>query len=234
MRLLLFRPLRRLYLVVPSFKPVYFFLLCARESLALREIRLDWVGSCAADLRMDECHGERDLVDWPPVISLAQDGHEGSSVGSDRNFSSSQTKKAAKGAKKQIARQTKNRKRREKQKIRKRESSQIQHGPARDNTGGGVPTNYPLGLSGRTLFSLRRNLKKQKDRMVTHLCPDFDVEDTIRNIRKAQPGGNKDPDFETFNEPTLELVKGEIVTLTDRFVVPMIYLVGCPRADYSY
>ena len=69
---------------------------------------------------MDKCHGERDLVDWPPVISLTEDGHEGNSIGSDHNLSSSQTKKPAKGgAKKQIARQGKNRNRREKQKKKK-------------------------------------------------------------------------------------------------------------------
>jgi len=184
---------------------------------------------------MDECHGERDLVDWPPVISLTQDGHEGNSVGSDHTFSSSQTKKAAKGTKKQIARQVKNRNRRVEQKKKKRELSQIQHGPARDDSmGGGVTTNCPMRLFGRTLFSLRRNLKKQKDRMVTHLCPGFDVEDTIRNIRKAQPGSNKDPDFETFDEPTLELIKGEIVTLTDKFVISMISLIGYSRSNCSY
>ena len=171
---------------------------------------------------MDECHGEWGLVDWPPAIPLTQDGHEGNSVGCDRNFSPSQMKKAVKGAK-QVARKAKNRNRREKQRKKNRELSQVQHGPARDSTGGGVPNNCPLRLSGRTLFSLRRNLKKQKDSMVTHLCPGFDVEDTIRNIRKAQPGGNKDPDFETFNEPTLELVKGEIVTLCDKFVVQAIH-----------
>ena len=168
---------------------------------------------------MDECHGEGDLVDWPPAISLTQDGHEGSSVGSDRNFSSSQTKKAVKGAK-QMARQAKNRNRREQQRKKKRELSQIQHGPARDGTGDDrVRTSYPLKLLGHTLFSLRRNLKRKKDSMVTHLCPDFDLEDTIRNIRKAQPGGNKDPNFETLNEPTLQLVEGEVVTLSDKFVV---------------
>lgn len=172
---------------------------------------------------MDECLGERDLAGWPPVISLAQNGHEGSSLGSDHNLSLSQTKKTAKRVKKQIARQVKNRNRRDKQREKKRELPQLQHGSVRENAGDGAPTNYPLRLSGRTLFSLRRNLKNQKDRMVTHLCPDFDAEDTIRNSRKAQPGDNKDPDFETFNEPTLKLVKGEIVTLTDKFVVSIIY-----------
>ena len=70
--------------------------------------------------------------------------------------------------------------------------------------------------------------------MVTHLCPGFNVEDTIRNIQKAQPRGNKDPDFETFNEPTLELVKGEIVTLSDKSVVSMISSIGYSRANYYY
>ena len=70
--------------------------------------------------------------------------------------------------------------------------------------------------------------------MVTHLCPGFDVEDTIGNIWKAQPGGNTDPDFETFNEPTLELVEGEIVTLSDKSVVFMISLIGYSRANYYY
>ena len=163
-------------------------------------------GGVVQDLGMDECHGERDLVDWPPAISLTQDGHKGNSVGSECNFSPSQIEKAVKGAKKQIARQAKNRNRRDTQRKKKRELPQIQHGPARDSTGDGVPTSHPLRFSGRTLFSLRRNLKKRKDRMVTHLCLGFDVEDTIRNIWKAQPRGNKDPDFETFNKPTLELV----------------------------
>ena len=139
-----------------------------------------------------------------------------------------------KGAKKQLARQARNRNQRDAQRKKKRELPQIQHGPARDSTGDGVPTSHPLRLSGRTLFSLRRNLKKWKDRMVTHLCPGFDVEDMIRNIRKAQTGGNKDPDFETFNEPTLELVKGEIVTLSDKSVVSMISLIGYSGANYYY
>src|SRR5205085_2898020 len=125
---------------------------------------------------------------------LTQDGYEGNSVGSERNFSSSQIEKAVKEAKKQIARQAKNRNRRDAQRKKKRELPQIQHGPTRDSTGDGVPTSHPLRLSRHTLFSLRHNLKKRKDRMVTHLCPGFNVEDTIRNIRKTQPGGNKDPD----------------------------------------
>ena len=49
---------------------------------------------------MDECHRERYLVDRPPAISLTQDGHEGNSVGSERNFSLSQIEKTVEGAKK--------------------------------------------------------------------------------------------------------------------------------------
>ena len=89
-------------------------MLCARSGFT------GW-GGVVQDLRMDECHGERDLVDWPPAISLTQDGHKGNSVGSERNFSSSQIEKAVKGAKKQIARQAKNRNRRDAQRKKKRE-----------------------------------------------------------------------------------------------------------------
>src|SRR5947209_3296333 len=108
---------------------------------------------------MDDCHREQDLMDWPPAISLTQDGHEGNSVGSECNFSSSQIEKAVEGAKKQITRQAKNRNQRDAQRKKKRELPQIQHGPARHSTGDGVPTSHPLRLSGHTLFSLCQNLK---------------------------------------------------------------------------
>ena len=65
---------------------------------------------------------------------------------------------------------------------------------------------------------MRRNFKKQKEGMTTHICPDFDVEETIRNTRKRQPPGNKDPGFEVTNEPTLELIEGEIIALSDKYV----------------
>ena len=60
------------------------------------------------------------------------------------------------------------------------------------------------------------------------------MEDMIWNIWKAQPRGNKDHDFETFNEPTLELVKGEIVILSDKSIVSMMSLIGYSRANNYY
>ena len=104
---------------------------------------------------MDECHGERDLMDWPPVVSLTQDGHERSSEGSGHNSSSSRTKKPENKTEKQIAKQEKNRKRRERQRAKKREPAQIQDGPMQDTMGDAVLANHTLRLSGRTLFSLR-------------------------------------------------------------------------------
>jgi len=202
--------------VVSSLSLVVSVALCD-GNFALCEIRCDQ-GSCA-DGRMDECHGERDLVGRPPTISLTQDDHEASSaVFDDSSFS--QTKKPAKSTEKQNAKQEKNRKRRRGQKAKQRD-------PARaKTTGEPLPINHTLRLSGRTMYSMRRNLKKQISigKMTTQWCPDFDVEDTIRNARKSQPAGNKDAGFEVANEPTLKLVEGDFVTLSDMYV-SMIHLI---------
>lgn len=163
---------------------------------------------------------------WPPVISLTQDIHEGSSVGSDRSFSSSQTKRPANEREKRIAKQEKQRMRRTRRREergRKREPDPIQH--EGDTTGKRVRANHTPRLSSRTLYKLRKNLRARRGRMVTHLCPDFDVEDTIRNTPKSQPAGNRDPAFEITNEPTLKLVEGDLVTLSDKYV-SVIYLIG--------
>ena len=184
----------------------------------MSEIELDQVGSCA-DLRIDECYREPDLMGWPPVISPTQDIHEGSSVGSEDNFSSSQTKMPAKGREKRIAEQEKQRIRRirrREQTSKKQEPAPIQHGGS--TIGTNVHANHTPRLSGRTLYKIRRNLRTRKDGMVTHLCPDFDVENAIRNTPKAQPVGNRHPDFEIANEPTLKLVEGDLVTLSDKYV----------------
>ena len=153
---------------------------------------------------------------WPPITSLTQGSHEGSSVGADNNFSSSQTKEQAEQREKNAARKEKKRKRRVEQKTRKRQRG-------RDTEGKSVPSNPTLKLAGGVLYNFRRNLKNRKGEMVTHLCPDFDLEDTIRNTPKAQPADNHHPDFEIANEPTLKLVEGDLVTLSDKYV-SIIYL----------
>ena len=162
---------------------------------------------CRAEPGMDGGHCERELTDWPPVIS-PQDGYSGNSVGSVDDSSSSQTETAAKRKGKQLAKQAKNRNRREKRRARNRE-------PALD-------TPYPQRIPSGSLHSLRRNLRARKDGVVHHY-PGFDLEDTIRNTRKTQPAGNKDPDFERANESKLKLVEGDMVTLADKYV-PMINL----------
>ena len=181
----------------------------------MSEIEPDSVWSCR-DLRMDECYRERDLMGWPPVISLTQDSHLGSSVGSGHNSSSGQTTRAAKRRGKAYAKQKKSRRRREAQKARKRGPARIQH--RLDNMGETIPANRTPTLSGRALYKFRRNLKGKKEGMVTHLCPDFDVEDTIRNTPKTQPSDNNHLGFEIENEPTLKLVGGDLVTLSDKYV----------------
>jgi hypothetical protein len=60
--------------------------------------------------------------------------------------------------------------------------------------------------------------------MTIQQCPDFDVEDTIRNARKSQPAGNNDTGLEVANESTLKLVEGDFVILSDK-CVSMIHLI---------
>jgi len=177
---------------------------------------------------MDKFDGGRGLMDWPPIIPLTQHGNERGSDGTCYDSSLSQTRDPAKENKKQIAKREKNKKRRARQRARRpaRIRGATTGNTAMDDldtipTGGSSyagPTKNTLRLPSRTLFCMRRNFKKQKEGMATHICPDFDVEETIRNTRKTQPPGNKDPGFEIANEPTLELIEGEILTLSDKYV----------------
>jgi len=181
---------------------------------------------------MDECYQEGDLMGWPPITSLTQGSHEGSSVGSDHNFSSSQTTRSAKRRGKVFAKREKSRRRREAQKARKGGPARIQH--ILDTTGEAIPASRTLTLSGRALYKFRRNLKRKKEGMVTHVCADFDLEDTIRNTPKTQPSGNNHPRFEIENEPTLNLVGGDLVTLTDKYLpIDLIGLFASSAANSS-